>query len=131
MSRIVLTLCLSTLAVTSFPVDSAFAQARKKAAAKKAAAKKKAPPKPKINLPLEAARTDIKIAPVDPSQRTQALRSAAIIEGIIERGLKKAGMEPNLLVPDEASSSTSPERFPRRVRIARSWLPARPINARF
>jgi hypothetical protein len=98
----VLALCLSALAVASFPVDSAFAQARKKAAAKKPTAKKKAPPKPKINLPLEAARTDIKIAPVDGSQRGKAIRSAAIIDGIIERSLEKAGMEPNLLVPDEA-----------------------------
>jgi hypothetical protein len=99
-SRIVLTLCLSALAVASFPTESALAQARKKPAAKKPV--KKAPPKPKINLPVQAARKEVRIAPVSPSQRERALRSAAIIDGIIERGLKKAGMEPNLLVPDEA-----------------------------
>ena len=101
-TRIVLTLCLGALAVASIPVESALAQSRKKPAAKNAPAKKAPPPPPKVNLPVEAPRTNIKIAPVEPSQREHALRSASIIDGIIERGLEKAGMEPNLLVPDEA-----------------------------
>ena len=108
MSRLVLTFCLASLAAPFFSLDAsvASAQTRKKPATKKAAPKKaapkKAPPKPKINLPMEARRTKIEIAPVSASQRGRAQRSASVIDGIIERSLKKAGKEPNLLVPDEA-----------------------------
>lgn len=102
MSRTVLRICLAALTIAMISVTpDASAQTRKKPATKKAAPRK-APPKPKINLPMEARRTKIEIAPVSPSQRGRAQRSAAIIDGIIERGLAKAGQQPNLLVPDEA-----------------------------
>ena len=92
MSRLVLTFCLAALtALFSTDATVAFAQARKKPATKKPAPKK-APPKPKINLPMEARRTKIEIAPVSASQRARAQRSAAVIDGIIERGLKKLSL---------------------------------------
>ena len=100
----VLTICLAAVLATSASLETstALAQARKKPAAKKAAPKRKAPPKPRINLPMEAKRTEVKIAPVSASQRGRAQRSAAMIDAIVERGLSRAGQEPNLLVPDEA-----------------------------
>jgi len=103
-SKAVLKFCLATFVVlcVAFSSGPVSAQTRKKTTAKKPVQKKKAPAKPKVNLPVDARRKEIQIAPVSPGRQGQARRSAAIIDGIIERALRKAGQEPNLSVPDEA-----------------------------
>lgn len=105
MWRTLLALSL-TLAILSGDVSSGLAQQRKaagtqKAAPKNAASGKTAPKAapPKINLPTQAPKTEVEVAPVKPELREQAVRSAVRIDRLVEAALNKAGQKPN----DEAS----------------------------
>jgi hypothetical protein len=64
-------------------------------------AKKKAAPKKKSNLPAPPENVEIKIAPVSARLKDSAIRSAARIDMIVERNLKKNGMSPNTDSTDE------------------------------
>ncbi len=86
-------ICLLTL-----DAPACLAQARKKAARAPA---KKTPPKPKIILPTDVETTEIEVAPVSPTQRDQAVASAARIDALIEAALREAGAVPNEMTTDE------------------------------
>ena len=60
-------------------------------------------PKPpeKTNLPTQAEKSKVEIAPVKPELRESALRSAAKIDSLIEAGLKKSGQKLNEISTDE------------------------------
>jgi hypothetical protein len=69
--------------------------------------KKAAPKKKKTNLPAPPENVEIKIAPVSARLKESAIRSAARIDMIVARHLKKNGMS--------ANSESTDEQFVRRV----------------
>jgi hypothetical protein len=79
-------------------VQTGLAQSRKKAARTPA---KKAPPKPRIILPTDIETTEVEVAPVSPTQRDQAVASAARIDALIEAALRAAAAAPNEMTTDE------------------------------